>query len=200
MFLWNIYWKTRDCWFRKEKWTSSKSFLPPLKSFLPHIWLETFFKQWRRLKTRWWSEWMIISLYSWIHAYEYIIRNLGWDERSLNIDPQKMFHPDFQNFPCHEIKLLGSDISNLCRTSRYLDHIKIGRADFDLIFLPIRDFIDMNFNHLTIYMVFSFNILFLIFLIFRVRYRLNLRWICFVFVIFLLCIKLKIILEKVHVG
>ena len=109
---------------------------------------------------------------------------MGWEGRSLNLDPPKMSPPDFENFPCHEIKLLRSDIWNLCRTSRYLDHIKIGRRDFDLIFLPTRDFIDTNFEHPTIYIIFSFNIVFLICFIFRVvRYRLNLRSICFVFVI-----------------
>ena len=142
---------------------------------------------------------MIISLYSLIHTYEYI-RSLGWDGRSLNTDPQKMSHPDFKNFPCHEIKLLRFDISNLCRSSRYLDHIKIGRADFDLIFLQIRHFMDTNFDHGTIYIILSFNIGFLIFSIFRVHYTLNLRSICCVFVFYLLCVKLKMILEKVYVG
>ena len=99
---------------------------------------------------------------------------MGWEGRSLNLDPPKMSPPDFENFPCHEIKLSRSEIWNLCRSSRYLDHIKIGRADFDLFFLHFRHFMDTDFDHLIISIIFSFTVRFRIFKnIFRVRYTLN---------------------------
>ena len=33
----------------------------------------------------------------------------------FNVDQKKMFLPDFENFPCHEIELGKSDILNFCR-------------------------------------------------------------------------------------
>ena len=187
MFIWNIYWKIRDCWLTgRKKGGGWKVFYPLPKVFYPLYGWKHFEKnEDDAIQGDYQNGWYYLCIPWFIHPYGYI-RSLGWDGRSLNIDPKIMSHPDFKNFPCHEIKLSRSEIWNLCRSSRYLYHIKIGRADFDLFFLHLRHFMDTDFDHLIISIIFSFTVRFRIFKnIFKVRYTLNWRSICCVCLCFI---------------